>query len=110
MSTYFNSKLPMGEFVAIFGARYERDLNKLIFEIFHSGGCGTYYNYKYKILDKSSVEKWISLAIFLETDNTCEQGRFIDNFEMDFPQLPFKAEKLIFNRGSKQEIIIELDR
>lgn len=100
----------MGELVIINSARYDRDLNKLIFEIFHSDGCGTYYRYKYKILDKNPVEKWISLAIFLETDNTCKQGCFIANFEMDFPQLPFKAEKLIFDRGSKQEIIIELDR
>lgn len=57
MSTYFNNELLMGEFVVIDRAKYNRDKNKLVFNISHSKGCGTYYRYKYKILDKNPVEK-----------------------------------------------------
>ncbi|MDY6899172.1 MAG: hypothetical protein SWZ49_14000 [Cyanobacteriota bacterium] len=88
-----------GEVVGIETAIYNRETGKITFQVSHTIGCGSYYNYEYNLIEKDFSKKEAIFNIILKTDNRCEGFALNNDLEMELPNLPFKPLRLIFKGG-----------
>ena len=105
MFLIYDSVFNSGEVVGIESAIYNEETGKITFQVSHTIGCGSYYNYEYNLIEKDFYKKEAIFYIALKTDNPCEGFALNNDLEMELPQLPFKPSKLIFKGGTSDVIV-----
>lgn len=93
------------EVTHILESSYNPETQEVQFQVGHSAGCGTYYNYDYNVLETDPIEKWAAIQIIVRTDNVCE-AYLMQDILMDLPSLPFPLQELRFDQNGTLKTLV----